>query len=103
MLIKERFGIMKKIVLKKPASKQKKGPVTVRVARDFPQLKTRKIENPGKTAISTTSTLDELQRPHMFKFYCVRCGQKLEAQVDWAGTEVACTTCSKQIMIPKPL
>ena len=94
---------MKKIILKKPAGQKKKGPIVVRPAEEPPQLKTRKLDHPKEKVVSTTSTLDELQRPHNFKFYCIRCGQKLEAQVDWAGTQVECTTCKNKIKIPEPL
>jgi len=35
-----------------------------------------------------------------FTFHCVRCGQELEAEDDWAGTELKCPGCQSSIIAP---
>ena len=37
-----------------------------------------------------------------FKFACPYCGQPLEAEADWAGTECECPRCGKAITVPQP-
>lgn len=37
-----------------------------------------------------------------FKFYCIRCGQKLEAYYDWIDRNIQCPRCSVIIQIPEP-
>jgi DNA-directed RNA polymerase subunit RPC12/RpoP len=36
------------------------------------------------------------------KFKCPHCGQKLEAEPEWAGLSIDCPTCSQSITIPAP-
>lgn len=35
-----------------------------------------------------------------FKFYCSKCGQRLEAQDEWRGLTVECPSCKNQITVP---
>ena len=37
-----------------------------------------------------------------FKFACPYCGQPLEAEPEWAGTECECPGCGKAITVPQP-
>lgn len=36
-----------------------------------------------------------------FKFYCSKCGQRLEAQDEWRGRKVQCPSCNAVIAIPE--
>ena len=36
-----------------------------------------------------------------FKFYCSKCGQRLEAQDEWRGRKVQCPSCNSIIVIPE--
>ena len=36
-----------------------------------------------------------------FKFYCSKCGQRLEAQDEWRGRKVQCPSCNAVIVIPE--
>ncbi|MDD2239971.1 MAG: hypothetical protein PHI93_04845 [Kiritimatiellae bacterium] len=42
------------------------------------------------------------KKPEVFKFYCVRCGKKLEADRDQAGTQIGCPQCKSAITVPQP-
>jgi predicted RNA-binding Zn-ribbon protein involved in translation (DUF1610 family) len=41
--------------------------------------------------------------PKTFTFFCVRCGQGLEAEVDMGGMAMECPACGREILIPPPL
>lgn len=43
------------------------------------------------------------EKKKTFKFYCIRCGQKLEAFYDWVDKDITCPRCSVSIKIPPPL
>lgn len=94
----------KKIVLKKKSQKKEAGDTYAGIPQDLPQLKTRKLKAPRpKIVTSDSEEPDESEGENRFKFYCVRCGQKLGARAEWAGREVECTTCHNKIEIPEPL
>lgn len=38
-----------------------------------------------------------------FKFFCYRCGQKLQVPVSWANKSYPCGRCHNDIVIPPPL
>ncbi len=38
-----------------------------------------------------------------FKFFCYRCGQKLQVPVAWSGRQHPCGRCGESILIPEPL
>lgn len=38
-----------------------------------------------------------------FKFFCYRCGQKLQVPVSWANKHHSCARCGHDILIPPPL
>jgi DNA-directed RNA polymerase subunit RPC12/RpoP len=42
------------------------------------------------------------KKPKTFKFFCVRCGQSLEADRDLATTQLECPHCKSVIVIPPP-
>jgi DNA-directed RNA polymerase subunit RPC12/RpoP len=73
---------------------------------DVPQLRTRKIKPHPPRILSTKEELHPEPEAEptngTFKFYCYRCGQKLEAHTDWSGMNVECTTCHSKIQIPPP-
>ena len=41
--------------------------------------------------------------PVSFKFRCPRCGQKLEAELEWQGEPAECPNCHKQFNIPRQM
>ena len=97
----------KKIVIKKRIPKAA-GDTYTDAPMDIPQLRTRRLKAPAKPKIvnpddpDETGRLSDTERPQIFKFYCIRCGQKLAAQVGWVGRDVNCTTCNSLIKIPDP-
>jgi DNA-directed RNA polymerase subunit RPC12/RpoP len=42
------------------------------------------------------------KKPKSFKFFCVRCGQSLEADRDLATTQLECPHCKSMIVVPPP-
>jgi DNA-directed RNA polymerase subunit RPC12/RpoP len=42
------------------------------------------------------------KKPKTFKFFCVRCGQSLEADRDLANTQLECPHCKSMIVVPPP-
>jgi len=42
------------------------------------------------------------KKPDTFKFFCVRCGHRLEVMRDLAGTQHECDHCKNTINIPSP-
>ncbi len=93
----------KRIVIKKKISK----PVTETyndAPADIPQLRTRQLKSPKPPKIIDPSESADppSAQSTIFKFYCIRCGQKLGAQAEWSGKEVNCTTCNSRIVIPDP-
>ncbi|MBN1676712.1 MAG: hypothetical protein JXR37_37050 [Kiritimatiellae bacterium] len=98
----------KTIIIKKPTSGAKPTqPISVfaeRAQKPHPQLTTKKLDTPKKAepeAAEPVGTKPGI--PATFKFYCVRCGQKLQAEAAWVGREVTCSTCGRAITIPPPL
>jgi hypothetical protein len=37
-----------------------------------------------------------------FKFFCYRCGQKLQVFVSWAGAMHPCPMCKSKVLVPPP-
>src|SRR5262249_49128914 len=37
------------------------------------------------------------------KFACPHCGQRLAAESEWAGQQIACPTCAQSLAIPAPV
>ncbi|NCC51703.1 MAG: hypothetical protein EOM20_10860 [Spartobacteria bacterium] len=96
----------KKIVLKKPVAADEESGIAERGGQDsvHPQLITRRISPPPPRIVSTREAIEQAKQkePETFKFYCIRCGQKLQVQTAWVGREVSCSTCGRQIVIPPP-
>lgn len=91
----------KTIIIKKPKTLRKAQPISVYAeqSQEVPQLRTKKIAGPAKNGEDN----NHAESAEPFKFYCVRCGQKLAARPAWVGREVPCNTCGNTITIPKPL
>ncbi|MCC5845383.1 MAG: hypothetical protein JJU05_14130 [Verrucomicrobia bacterium] len=53
-------------------------------------------------APETPPTREVLGAP-TFKFFCYRCGQKLQVPVAWANKMHTCKSCGYEIVIPPPL
>ena len=76
-------------------------------------IATSEIEAPAverqKTMIApppigaATHTNEKIEKKETYKFYCIRCGQKLEAYYDWVGRSIGCPRCKVSITIPEPL
>jgi DNA-directed RNA polymerase subunit RPC12/RpoP len=98
MAAKKKFVIKKKSASGKPQAK----PASVDEEKGPPQLITRKISPPPPRIVSTREALEE-KPDSTFKFYCIRCGQKLQVQTTWVGKEVNCSTCGNRITVPEPL
>ena len=95
----------KRIIIKKKVAKVAKSASDTYcdAPADVPQLRTRCLKAPKPPKIIDSQALSKsADEPAMFKFYCIRCGQKLSAQTDWAGRDVQCTTCNSTIVIPDP-
>lgn len=54
-------------------------------------------------SVSESKGASESGKNPSFKFYCIRCGQKLEAYDEWVDREITCPRCSAKIKIPAPL
>lgn len=97
----------KKIIIKKKSTQKKTaGDTYADMPQDVPQLRTRKLKAPKPKIVLPESEQQPAeepeQKPMRFKFYCIRCGQKLEADAAWVGRQVNCTTCNSLIEIPEP-
>ena len=86
---------------KKP---NKSGPIddepvktTIRKKKSAPKLKKK------SSAASKKKAAAKKKAPEPFKFYCVRCGQKLKASGDMAEKMITCPSCSNTITVPIPL
>jgi DNA-directed RNA polymerase subunit RPC12/RpoP len=42
------------------------------------------------------------QKPEIFKFFCIRCGQSLEVKRQMTGSDVECPRCRSRITVPTP-
>jgi DNA-directed RNA polymerase subunit M/transcription elongation factor TFIIS len=61
------------------------------------------ITEPPLGAPSHEDEPTAIKKKEAFKFYCIRCGQKLEAYYDWVGRSIGCPRCKASIKIPEPL
>ncbi|MCH8510550.1 MAG: hypothetical protein LAT83_02750 [Kiritimatiellae bacterium] len=62
------------------------------------------IEPPPEIKVKQKSrpSMEVLGEP-TFKFFCYRCGQKLQVPVSWANKSHTCGRCGHDIVIPPPL
>lgn len=54
----------------------------------------------AKSSENDPTALKSEEEPDVIVFYCSHCEQKLEAPKDWAGMELSCPSCDKEIMVP---
>jgi hypothetical protein len=110
----------KKVQITKKKVQVTKKKATASVVKEAPPpevISTSEIkdEKPAETGqktmvadapIGAPSHKDEptaIKKKEAFKFYCIRCGQKLEAYYDWVGRSIGCPRCKASIKIPEPL
>jgi hypothetical protein len=56
----------------------------------------------GQETAQPASSREVLGMP-TFKFFCYRCGQKLQVPISWANKMQTCGCCGHEIRIPPPL
>jgi len=106
----------KKVMTKKKVQITKKKPASATQEAPPPEvISTSEIEPPPVERQKTMITAPPIGAPthanepeakkekETFKFYCIRCGQKLEAYYDWVGRGIGCPRCKTVITIPEPL
>lgn len=105
--VSKKVQVSKKTAVKKP-SKEAPPPEVVstsEIESDPPQAERQKtmISKPPIGASSHENEPKAKKEEEAFKFYCIRCGQKLEAYYDWVGRSISCPRCQASIKIPEPL
>lgn len=68
-----------------------------------PQPDVAKGSPANKPARTQPKSPAESKQSKSFKFFCIRCGHKLEVERSGAGRQVPCPECGNRITIPKPL
>ncbi len=58
---------------------------------------TEKASEPETVAVPTPKDTTPT-----FKFFCYRCGQKLQVFVSWAGAMHPCPMCKSELLVPPP-
>lgn len=63
----------------------------------------QKLKQSMPSGAGTGAPAREVLGAPTFKFFCCRCGQKLQVPVAWANKMHTCIACGHEIQIPPPL
>jgi DNA-directed RNA polymerase subunit RPC12/RpoP len=64
---------------------------SIEVPKPTPKPQSNKQEKEGTRYV----------KPKVFNFFCIRCGQELEAKRDLPGTKLNCPQCKSMIVVPE--